>query len=96
MKNKLLIVSVLFASFSGAEPLTCETVDELAGKIMEARQGGVTAAKLIEIANGSDLITSLTMAAFEFRRYSTEEHKKMVINDFRNKWYLTCMEMSQK
>jgi len=80
----------------------CNEVSNLAGLMMELRQGGWAVSSLIsmnEIASEPDKTNALdeiTIEAYEVTRFTGETIKKMAIEEFRNKIYLRCYKQKKQ
>ena len=70
----------------------CGTLHGLAEQVMSARQSGVPMPEVMTIAEGSPAMESMTMAAYDEPRYTTESVQQRVIVDFANDVYRICLE----
>lgn len=95
MKTALVLVAAL-AAF-GVKADLCESIESMASSIMEARQAGVPASKLVGIINQdmskelAELGISIVKAAYSKPHYSTESYQQRETTDFANEWYLACL-----
>lgn len=95
MKTLITAIALtLAATTAQAEGLNadeiCPKLSEIAASFMEARQSGISMAKLMEIAGDSTLLKAMVVDAFEVSRYSTPELRARKIEDFRDSVYLSC------
>lgn len=108
MKNVFRGVIFVALLGLGAQPVTaapkrdihvlCPTFGNLAEKIMEARQSGVSMSKLMATTDNVDedgelmasIVRTLIQAAYEEPRYSTEEFIARSVEDFRTKVEVEC------
>ena len=81
----------------------CQAVSEIAYTIQKARQGGVSMAQLIEIAERSNdgtpsgkvavgTVRAMVIRAYEIPRYSSEVFKQRAMEDFRDQEALRCLK----
>lgn len=66
----------------------CDSISELALKIMSGRQNGIAMSKMMQIAKQDELMQTLIIDAYEKNRYSTEEYQVRVIQEFRDNAHL--------
>jgi hypothetical protein len=99
MKNLLMTAAIFVATTTSAfaqDEVTpdqiCSTLGELAGIIMEIRQGGAPMSKVISQVPGSDVVRALVIGAYDTPRYSTDGYKSEAIEDFSNEAMLTCFK----
>ena len=102
MKKLFLIIGLLVTStFVQAEDDTCSGVSEFAKAVMSARQYGVSAIKLVKIAEeafGKDDALAIEMidVAFSEPRYNTEEFKQEAIEEFTSMYFLECYKIMRE
>ena len=81
----------------------CQSVSEIAYTIQKARQGGVSMARSIEIAEQFDdgtpsgkalagMLRAMVIRAYEIPRYSSEVFKQRAMEDFRDQEALRCLK----
>lgn len=96
MKKLLTALAILSTSFiAQAEEskfMNCKEISEFAGSIMQVRQQGTPMSDLYDIANGSKVIESLIILAYEVPKFNTEEYKQREVNKFKNEFFLTCVK----
>ena len=85
-----LVLSVAVSAPSFAEESTCEIIEELSMRIMEARQSGVLLTKMLE--GGSELSKSIIMDAYSQPAMRTPENALRQRNEFGIKWMLVCLK----
>lgn len=85
------LLTVLLAGAALAED-KCAIVEKIARQTMEARQAGVPLAKMIEIAEGNQLLIEIAKEAYRRGAYQTAEYRHRMINEFANDAYLVCLD----
>jgi len=70
----------------------CSTFEELAGLIMEHRQLGTPMSKIMKILGSDKIGRKIVVDAYEETRFSTESYQKKSIENFKNKWFLSCFK----
>lgn len=87
---------------SAAEPATkdmlekCASISKLAEAVMTKRQDGVAMSELMKVASDGpepdQMLVRMITSAYEQRRYYTPESQKRSVEDFRDQFYLGCMQ----
>ena len=96
--KKLLLATLLTASFAAQASNHCNTISVLADKIMEVRQMGADMAKVTEaLLEGknetvNDTSVRLVIEAYSQPRYMTEAMQLKARVDFKNDQYLKCIK----
>ena len=100
LKNHVLAITLTVLSsplmaegLAGDEMNTdemCDGLSSLSEKIMEARQAGVSLSNALGIVQ-TEATRMIVMDAWESPRYSTESIIQREIEDFRDRWHLTCL-----
>ncbi len=102
MKKLFLIIGLSVVSiFAQAEDNTCSDISELAEAIMTSRQYGMSAIKLVKIAEESfgehdALAIEMIDAAFDEPRYTTEDFKQEAIEEFTSMYFLECYKIMRE
>jgi len=94
MKKLLLAVTLLLA-FNANAKLTingCKNLEEIAGVIMEVRQGGASMREMIEAADGDELAEILIVEAFDVPLMSSESGKNKKVEQFKNSVFKMCFK----
>ena len=96
MKKLLTAIAILSTSFIAqaeeSKGMSCKDISEFAGSVMQIRQQGTPMSDLYERANGSKVIESLIILAYEVPKFSTAEYKQREVNKFKNEFFLTCVK----
>lgn len=104
MKKLFLIICLLVTStFAQADDDICTDISDLAEGVMQARQYGISALKIIKGAEESfghntdllNLIVSMTDIAFDTDSYNTEEDKQVAIQEFSSMYFLSCYKSNK-
>lgn len=100
LKNHVLAITLtvlsspLMAEGLGGDEMNtdelCDGLSSLSEKIMEARQAGVSLSNALGIVQ-TEATRMIVMDAWESPRYSTESVIQREIEDFRDRWHLTCL-----
>lgn len=96
--NAALFVCALLASAAHADDSArqkCKKIADMGSQIMTGRQAGAAMSQLMEVPSEGklgDLLRSITIAAYEIPRYSSEDRKKQAVEDFHNEVYLGCIK----
>jgi len=92
MKTTLTIIAMFLAtpviSKEEGEHI-CETLGDVAYKVMELRQGGVPMSTVMQISD-SKLVEAIVVDAYDQPRFSTDSYKRESANDFRNDVEVQC------
>ena len=70
----------------------CKIIYDMAHIIMENRQNGIPAIDMIKNSQDNKFVRILVVAAFKKSRYTTPRIRKMVIEDFASKMYISCLD----
>lgn len=96
---RLALAFSLFAVPVAAENIDCNLYQSLAAGVMKGRQGGVSLARMIELADQSDLpapdkelMKGFAMDAYEENLWSSESAKQEAITEFANRHMLACLQ----
>jgi len=93
MKKSILIcILALGLSVPALAEDKCKKVETLAEVVMDVRQRGAPASKMMELAEDNPLVRTIVLDSFKTSTYSTESVRRKVIRDFSNKWYIWCIE----
>ena len=93
--NKLLLVVTFLTAFNVSAKLTingCKNLEEIAGVIMEVRQGGASMREMIETADGDELAEILIVEAFDVPLMSSESGKNKKVEQFKNSVFKMCFK----
>jgi hypothetical protein len=95
----LVFSGELLASESGNDDY-CLMINDMAGKMMEARQLGIPLAEMKKPLNAlkgaeKDLFTDILISAYEKPRFNGEEIRKRYITEHQNDWYMNCIKVYQ-
>jgi hypothetical protein len=78
----------------------CESYSDIAFHMMKARQAGVSMEEQMRIADemsakanmDNGIFRAMVIDAYQGSRYSSKSVQYKVMEDFRDKWYLACVE----
>lgn len=74
----------------------CTNISKLAETVMKKRQEGVAMSDLMKVANDgaepNQFLVGMITAAYEESRYNGEEMKQRKVEDFRDQFYLGCVQ----
>lgn len=103
LKSIIAIAAISFSVPANAAPLYaphereafCPAIENLANKMMTARQAGMSMGAMIEYASRMSgrvkaVNVALIMKAFEVPQYSTREYKDRAATEFGNAAMLSC------
>lgn len=96
--KKLITICLLLTSFNVLAESTvierCISIADLSEVIMDHRQVGtdITVMYTDDVHPLSEL---LIKEAYSKPRYETEAYRQKAIKDFKNKWFLLCMEANK-
>jgi len=105
--KKVVLFSAFMAIASTAmaedyEPVkTCTSISRGAESTMTARQRGVSAQEMFEMAKEDDgkinpVIQKMIVGAYEQPRYTTEEYRQRAAKEYGNAWFVKCMRVYQR
>ena len=93
MKKSILIcILALGLSVPALAEDKCKKIETLAEVVMDARQRGVPASKMMELVDGNPLVRAIVLDSFKTSTYSTESVRRKVIREFKDKWYIWCIK----
>lgn len=98
---KLLFATLLIMPLV-ANAGTCESLSDLSGSIMKARQAGVSMQKAMAIANdgNKEALNNYTrlqvIKAYDSPRFTTDDYQMRAISDFSDEAYLECVKVVNK
>ncbi|MFD2405672.1 hypothetical protein ACFSVK_07665 [Azorhizophilus paspali] len=72
--------------------LSCDLVGDLAKAVMNNRQIGTSAQRVIELGGGSELMKLLVIMAYESPAYSVIDNQERAAVEFQSKIYLMCIK----
>lgn len=97
MKHAIAAIALALTLATSAQADKCQDAGDLAESVMTARQNGTPISRLMEIANGQEVIVKMVLMAYGKPRYSTDEFQSRAIEDFRNLWEIGCYQaMTEK
>lgn len=97
MSKLILSIAMLFSVNANAG--VCESIYDLSGSIVEARENGVSYNRAIEIANENsdndlsvkDMTVSLVDWAYSINLSGTKADKEVKKNEFKKEAYVICL-----
>ena len=94
----ILVAAVSAQVNAGEWEEMCDSLATAAGTTMDARQAGVPADKLFELADSFDgevqvLLRGIIIKAFDTPRFKTEEYRREAITEFKNKTLVDCLKV---
>lgn len=95
---RLVLIALTVCASMGAQAENDESGDvcadwsSLAENIMRSRQAGVSMAEMMKLTKGTKPAQRMVIAAYEERRYHTEEIQQRKVEDFRDEAYLACVK----
>ena len=93
--KKLILAALFLPTLALAEKPTfevCQSYSTYAETVMESRQLGVDMASAYEMVKDEKILSTILMSAYDSPRYSTQDFKDNAISDFKNKWFLYCIQ----
>ena len=88
-----LLIALSSPALAALTPELCSKLSDTAGTIMEKRQGGVAMVRIMDLMGESATLRSMVIEAYEVRRHPAPMWQEREIDDFRDKWYLTCYKL---
>jgi len=88
-----LLIALSTPALSAVTPKLCSDLSETAGTIMQKRQEGVAMVRIMDLMGDSATLRSIVIEAYEVRRHPAPMWQEREIDDFRDKWYLTCYKL---
>lgn len=94
MKYAFLALTLLAAPALAEWRESCGQVGDLAEVVMENRQGGISMARMMRVAQGEaqEIAEAIIIDAYDYPRFSTSKVKRQTVEDFRDKWYAQCVK----
>lgn len=83
------------ASYAVTTQEMCESQEQMANTIMQARQTGVPLQRMLDLANGDAVIKAIVRMAFTKPKFTSEKYKGNAADQFANEIYLLCMKNSK-
>lgn len=103
MKKAVLIIALAFSGAAVGAEQQGENQNDFCGNIygiakctMELRQLGESMPNQMKDAKGSKVLEAMVIEAYESPRFSTEKNQKREVDEFADKWYLTCVKETRK
>jgi len=95
---KTLIAAIVLAIFATTAQASehCTQVNDIAWEVVTARQNGVSAQKLMEMAEGNRAVQGMIKEAYASPRYSTAEFQKRAADEMANTWYMACLSVEER
>ena len=93
--KKLILAALFLPTLAIAEDTDfeiCQSYSTYAEKVMESRQLGVDMAALYELVKDDKVMPTIVMSAYDTSRFTTQDYKTKAISDFKNKWFLACIQ----
>lgn len=81
----------MFSLVFAASMSMCVAIEELAENVMSARQAGVPASKIVELAEGIPVAEEMVRDSYREPRYSTPSVRNEAIREFANYWFMSCL-----
>lgn len=78
-----------------AQKKECSGQSEVAEKIMEGRQAGVPMRKMIDLAEGDQLLELMVKWAYDEPGYSSDQMQRRSATKFGNRQYRLCLDASE-
>ena len=88
-----LLIALSTPVFAAVTPELCSKLSDTAGTIMQKRQEGVAMGRIMDLMGESATLRSMVIEAYEVRRHPAPMWQEREIDDFRDKWYLTCYKL---
>ena len=89
--KKLILIAALTLS-TAVQANTCEEIENFARTIMDNRQSGVSLVSMIKVVKDHKLGKKMVIDAYESPIFNGKAYKDKTINEFANKWYMTCIK----
>ena len=97
MKKSILIcILALGLSVPALAEDKCKHLEDLAEAVMDARQQGVPASKMMGLVDGNKLVRAVVLDSFETSVYSSDSVSQRAIREFRDKWYIWCVKKMEE
>lgn len=95
---KKLMTGILLAGLSlgvsaDVKSLKCEEIAKVSSDLMWLRQNGDDMVEIHKMLDGAPYLQYILKKAYETPLYSTSEGKEGVVNEFKNKQFLLCLEL---
>lgn len=92
----ILFAAALMASPAVAEETVgeyCAAMASNAGNIMQARQNGASMADVLEqVSDKADILSTLTIMAYNRQRWQSPSMVARAVQDFRDQTHLYCLQ----
>ena len=88
-----LLIALSTPTFAALTPELCSKLSDTAGTIMQKRQEGVAMGRIMDLMGDSKIMQEIVVEAYEVRRHPAPMWQEREIDDFRDKWYLTCYKL---
>ena len=88
-----LLIALSTPTMASVTPELCSKLSTTAGNIMLKRQEGVSMVRIMAMMGDSATLQSMVVEAYEVRRHPAPMWQEREIDDFRDKWYLTCYKL---
>ena len=92
MKKLILIAALTLSTAVKADTDTCEEIENFARTIMSNRQSDVSLVSMIKVVKDNKLGKKMVIDAYESPMFNGKAYKDKTINEFANKWYMTCIK----
>lgn len=69
----------------------CISMGEAAEAAMKARQGGIPVTHVLQLTGGNKVLVAITMGAYDYPRYQTQENQERAAEEYRNTWETMCL-----
>ena len=93
--KKLILAALFLPTLAIAEDTDfeiCQSYSIYAETIMDGRQNGTDMAVLYELVKDDKVMSTIVMSAYDTSRFTTQDYKTKAISDFKNKWFLACIQ----
>jgi len=88
-----LLIALSSPALAAVTPKLCSDLSETAATIMQKRQEGVAMVRIMDLMGDSATLSAIVIEAYEVRRHPAPMWQEREIDDFRDKWYLTCYKL---
>lgn len=94
MKKIAIALTLLISSSVHAGDYEfCKKVEGFAEEIMASRQAGVSASDAYRVTEGNQILTPIVKVAYRRPAYDTEQFRQKAIDEFKDEWFVVCMEV---
>lgn len=91
-----LCVTVFMSKAIADTESHCNQIERLAEVIMIARQKGIPASHLMTALKDDKTAVDLMVQAYKVGIRNSEDEKQYAITEFKNKYYLLCLEVNKE